>query len=370
MLSADVARIRAMSSLYIKPWTSSSPGRPFLPQQLRGFADQTILGYAPRFENIFDVLCFSVAPTSPRFGCGGVVVGFPDPQRCAAGYDGGPCGSPADPSSQQLVMSGKPVNVWPSRGVFVATPSGAPFALEPEEARIHTHTSSTWAKTMRSWDSRPCCGHGDRAPIRPDEHAGLVWLSTSCSSGREPRAFHHVFYYTAATLVCGTSPHHRNVRECAEDAASSQNSVEVAVVVDADPRALCARGTTVSSLQPHLRDSRTSPRFPDLSLRIRGPKVLSGPSGGGKHATRLLLRFRSRLGQSDRRTAHPPGARPPCAPPVYVPPHPSIFHRSWRQHPLREGRRERGRRTPRRAPGPRADSSDAPDGTIRSQNGA
>lgn len=302
--------IRAMESLYIEAMDELlAKDVSFFHDNFAGSLTKRSLGYARRFENIFDVLCFSVSANVIPLVLVGVVLWSYSPflivvllammvATFAVVY-------PLIRRRQKLVdvreaasnaLAGHLADSLANAEAVRA------FAREPEEARIHTHNVlDLGAKTMRSWDYQTLRVDTVTAPlyVLTNTLGLVVALATSGSSGASLEAVFITFsYYTAATRVMWDFNRiYRNVESALTDAAQfTELLLEPPLVVDAAPPDRFAPrdfGVELRHVTFGYSPARP-PLFDNLSLRIdAGTKVgFVGRSGGGKTTlTRLLLRF-------------------------------------------------------------------------------
>jgi len=350
LLLMSRTEIRAMESLYIEAMDELlAKDVSFFHDNFAGSLTKRSLGYARRFENIFDVLCFSVSANVIPMVLVAVVLWSYSPiliavllgmmvATFAVVY-------PLIRRRQKLVdVREAASNVLAGHVADSLANAEAvrAFAREPEEARIHTHNVlDLGAKTMRSWDYQTLRVDTVTAPlyVLTNTLGLVVALATSGSSGASLEAVFITFsYYTAATRVMWDFNRiYRNVESALTDAAQfTELLLEPPLVVDAaPPDRFAPRDFSVELRNITFGYSPARPPlFDDLSLRIEaGTKVgFVGRSGGGKTTlTRLLLRF-SDLDSGEILI----GGQPIHLVPQsalrqaigYVPQDPSMFHRS------------------------------------------
>ena len=161
LLLMSRTEIRAMESLYIEAMDDLlAKDVSFFHDNFAGSLTKRSLGYARRFENIFDVLCFSVSANVIPLVLVAVVLWSYSPiliavllammvATFAVVY-------PLIRRRQKLVdVREAASNVLAGHVADSLANAEAvrAFAREPEEARIHTHNVlDLGAKTMRSWD--------------------------------------------------------------------------------------------------------------------------------------------------------------------------------------------------------------------------
>jgi ATP-binding cassette subfamily B protein len=353
--------IRAMESLYVEAMDELlAKDLAFFQDNFAGSLTKRALGYARRFENIFDELCFSVSSNLIPLIFVGVVLWSYSPLlilvllgMLAATFA---LVYPLIRRRQLLVderetasnvLSG---HVADSIGNAEAVRA---FAREPHEARIHARNVLDFGlKAQRSWDYQNTRIDMVTAPMNVLTNAlGLaVALATNQSTGASLEAVFLTFsYYTSATRVMWEFNRiYRNIESAVTDAAQfTELLLDPPAVVDAaQPQPFAPPDFSVELRRVTFQyPSAAGPLFRDLSLRIpSGTKVgFVGRSGGGKTTlTRLLLRFLDvtageiligglpidRVPQSALRQAI-----------GYVPQDPSMFHRSIADN-IRFGRPE------------------------------
>jgi ATP-binding cassette subfamily B protein len=342
--------VRSMESLYVEAMDELlSKDLAFFHDNFAGSLTKRALGYARRFEDIFDVLCFSVSSNlipilfvavvlwaySPWLVA--VLVGmlaatfavvYPLIRRRQLLVD--------EREAASNVLSG---HVADSLGNAEAVRA---FAREPHEARIHTRNVVDYgAKTQRSWDYQNLRIDTVTAPMNVMTNVlGLtVALATSRSIDASLEAVFLTFsYYTSATKVMWDFNRiYRNVESAVTDAAQfTQLLLDPPSVVDdaqAQPFNPADYGVELRNVTFGYA-ATDRPLFDDLSLTIpAGTKVgFVGRSGGGKTTlTRLLLRFvevdRGRILIGGQPIDQVPQAALRQAI-GYVPQDPSMFHRT------------------------------------------
>ena len=350
LLLMSRTEIRAMESLYIEAMDELlAKDVSFFHDNFAGSLTKRSLGYARRFENIFDVLCFSVSANVIPLVLVSVVLWSYSPllivvllammvATFAVVY-------PLIRRRQKLVdvreaasnaLAGHLADSLANAEAVRA------FAREPEEARIHTHNVlDLGEKTMRSWDYQTLRVDTVTAPlyVLTNTLGLVVALTTSGSSGASLEAVFITFsYYTAATRVMWDFNRvYRNLESALTDAAQfTELLLEPPLVVDAaPPDRFAPRDFSVELRNITFGYSPVRPPlFDGLSLRIEaGTKVgFVGRSGGGKTTlTRLLLRFSDLDGGQILVGGQPIHLVPQSALRSaigYVPQDPSMFHRS------------------------------------------
>jgi ATP-binding cassette subfamily B protein len=353
--------IQSMQALYIEAMDELlAKDLSFFHDNFAGSLTKRALGYARRFEGIFDVLCFSVSSNLIPLAFVGVVLWQYSPWLIvvlvgllavtfALVY-------PMIRRRQRLVDAREAASnvlsghLADSIGNAEAVRA---FAREPEEARIHSrNVLDLGEKTQRSWDFQNVRIDTITAPMNVLTNvAGLaVALATSQSTGASLEAVFITFsYYTQATRVMWEFNRiYRNLESAVTDAAQFTELLldPPSVRDEARPERF-----TPADYGVELRDvtfgypGTDRPLFDRLSLRIpAGTKVgFVGRSGGGKTTlTRLLLRFLDVDGGQiligGQRIEQVPQAALRQAI-GYVPQDPSMFHRTIADN-IRFGRPE------------------------------
>ena len=350
LLLMSRTEIRAMEALYIEAMDELlAKDVSFFHDNFAGSLTKRSLGYARRFETIFDVLCFSVSANVLPLMLVGVVLWSYSPlliglllammvATFAVVY-------PLIRRRQKLVdvrEAASNVLAGHLADSLANAEAVRAFAREPEEARIHSrNVLDLGAKTMRSWDYQTLRVDTVTAPlyVLTNTLGLVVALATSGTSGATLEAVFITFsYYTAATRVMWDFNRiYRNVESALTDAAQfTELLLDPPLVVDATPPAPFAprdfsvelRNVTFGYVPAR------PPLFDGLSLRIEGGTKVGfvGRSGGGKTTlTRLLLRF-SDVDAGEILI----GGQPIHLVPQsvlrnaigYVPQDPSMFHRS------------------------------------------
>ena len=344
------AEIRGMESLYIEAMNELlAKDLSFFQNNYAGSLTKRALGYARRFEDVFDILSFQVAATILPLTFVGVVLWSYSPWLIVVLV-----------SMMSLTLAfvlpliRKRRRLVDVREAASNTLAGhvadsisnaeavRAFAREPDEARIHAaNVGDFGAKTQRSWDYQNLRVDMVTAPMFVLTNTlGLVAaISTSRGTGESLEAVFITFsYYATATRVMWEFNRiYRNLESSLTDAAQfAELLLDPPAVVDAAPPERFVPSDFGVELQDV--DFRYSPEqallFDGFSLRIEaGTKVgLVGRSGGGKTTlTRLLLRF-SDVERGEIRIGGQAIDRIPQAALreviAYVPQDPSMFHRS------------------------------------------
>jgi ATP-binding cassette, subfamily B, bacterial len=309
---ALIARIeiRGIEALYIEAMDE------LLAKDLRFFQDnyagsltKRALGYARRFEDVFDVLSFQVAPILLSLAFAAVVlwtysvwliavlVGmlaatitmvFPLIRRRRALVD-------VRESASNVLAGHVADSIMNAEAVRA-------FAREPDEARIHAANVGDFAaKTLRSWDYQNLRVDLVTSPmfVLTNTLGLIVALRMSGGSGASLEAVFITFsYYATATRVMWEFNRiYRNLEGALTDAAQfGELLLDPPSIVDAQTvEPFTPKDFSVELRDVSFRYSASQPLlFDRVSLRIApGAKIgLVGRSGGGKTTmTRLLLRF-------------------------------------------------------------------------------
>jgi ATP-binding cassette, subfamily B, bacterial len=342
--------IRGMESLYIEAMDELlAKDLAFFHDNFAGSLTKRALGYARRFEDVFDVLCFSVSANLIPLIFAAVVLWSYSPLLILVllGLMGATLAIvlPLIRRRQRLVDDREAASNVLAGHVADSIANAETvraFAREPDEARIHTrNVLDLGMKTMRSWDYQNLRVDTITAPMHVLTNTlGLILaLATSRGTGVSGEAVFITFsYYTTATRVMWEFNRiYRNLETALTDAAQfTELLLDSPSVVDApQPQALAPRDLSVE-----LRDVTFAytpdqpPLFRQFTLRVDpGKKVgLVGRSGGGKTTiTRLLLRFADVQAGAILVGGQPVNEVPQSALRAlmaYVPQDPSMFHRS------------------------------------------
>ncbi len=359
------AEIRGIEGLYIEAMNELlAKDLSFFQNNYAGSLTKRALGFARRFEDVFDVLTFQVAATMLPLGFVGVVLWSYSPWLIAVLLT-----MLAATLAMALPLIRRRRSLVDVREVasnklaahladsIANAEAVRAFAREPDEARIHADNVIDYgAKTQRSWDYQNLRVDMVTAPmfVVTNTLGLVVALATSGGSGAGLEAVFITFsYYATATRVMWEFNRiYRNLEGALTDAAQfAELLLDPPSVVDA----ATTERFTPAEFSVELRDVsfRYSPAAPLLfdgfSLRIEaGMKVgLVGRSGGGKTTlTRLLLRF-SDVEKGEIRVGGHAIDRIPQATLrsviSYVPQDPSMFHRSIADN-IRVGPARRDRR--------------------------
>jgi ATP-binding cassette subfamily B protein len=353
--------IRGMEALYIEAMDELlSKDLAFFQNNYAGSLTKRALGYARRFEDVFDVLSFQMMPSLLPMVFVSVVLWRYTPWLIVVlvGMLAATIAAiiPLIRRRRQLVdVRETASNVLAGHVADSITNAEAvrAFAREPDEARIHAANVGDYAaKTLRSWDYQNMRVDMVTSPMFVLTNT-LGLLVAFAVGGRTGTSLEVVFitfsYYTTATRVMWEFNRiYRNLEGALTDAAQfAELLLDPPTVVDADAvETFTPSDFSVELRRVAFRYSGAQPLlFEDLSMRIApGQKVgLVGRSGGGKTTvTRLLLRFADVEG-GDILIGGQSIARVPQAELrrliAYVPQDPSMFHRSIADN-IRVGRPE------------------------------
>src|SRR5688500_13689862 len=342
--------VRGMESLYIEAMDELLAKDPaFFHDNFAGSLTKRALGYARRFEDVFDVLCFSISANLISLAFAVVVLWSYSPLLILVllGLMGATLAIifPLIRRRQRLVDDREAASNVLAGHVADSIANAETvraFAREPDEARIHTrNVLDLGIKTMRSWDYQNLRVDTITAPMHvlTNTLGLIVALVTSRGSGASLEAVFITFsYFTTATRVMWEFNRiYRNLETALTDAAQF-----TALLLD--PPAVLDAGTTqpftprdfgVELRNVTFRYSPSQPLlFDRFSLSIEpGSKVgLVGRSGGGKTTlTRLLLRFADVESGQILVGGQPIELLPQSALRSaigYVPQDPSMFHRT------------------------------------------
>jgi ATP-binding cassette, subfamily B, bacterial len=342
--------IRGMESLYVEAMDELlAKDLAFFHNNFAGSLTKRALGYARRFEDVFDVLCFSVSANLIPLVFAAVVLWSYSPLLILVllGLIGATLAIvfPLIRRRQRLVDDREAASNVLAGHVADSIANAETvraFAREPDEARIHTrNVLDLGMKTMRSWDYQNLRVDTIMAPMHvlTNTLGLIVALATSRGSDVSLEAVFITFsYYTTATRVMWEFNRiYRNLETALTDAAQfTELLLDPPSVVDVHrPQTFAPRDLSVE-----LRDVTFGyvpdqpPLFRQFTLRVDpGKKVgLVGRSGGGKTTiTRLLLRFADVQAGAILVGGQPVDEVPQSALRAligYVPQDPSMFHRS------------------------------------------
>jgi ATP-binding cassette subfamily B protein len=342
--------IRGMEALYIEAMDELlAKDLAFFQNNFAGSLTKRALGYAKRFEDIFDVLCFSVVANVLPLVFAGVVLWSYSPWLIVVLL--GMLATtfaivfPMIRRRQRLVdMREAASNVLAGHVADSIANAEAvrAFARERDEARIHSRNVLDYGlKTLHSWDYQNLRVDTITAPlyVLTNTLGLIVALATGGESVASLEAVFITFsYYTAATRVMWEFNRiYRNLESALTDAAQfTELLLRPPSVMDVETTLpFTPRDFGVELQNVRFRYSPTQPLlFDGFSLAIApGSKVgLVGRSGGGKTTlTRLLLRFADVEGGQILIGGQPIELVPQSALRSaigYVPQDPSMFHRT------------------------------------------
>ncbi len=342
--------VRGIEALYIEAMDELlAKDLAFFQDNYAGSLTKRALGYARRFEDVFDVMAFQVmASVIPLVFATSVlwtyspllVVTLVGMLACTLAMV-----YPFIMRRRQLVDVREAASNRLAGHVADSIANAETvraFAREREEAAIHARNVGDYgAKTLRSWDYQTLRVDTLTAPmyVMTNTLGLIIALATSRGTGANLEAVFITFSYYATTtrVMWNFNRIYRNLESALTDAAQfAELLLEPPSVVDAertdrfDPADFGVELKNVyfrySAAQPYL--------FDDFSLSIKpGAKVgLVGRSGGGKTTlSRILMRF----ADIDRGEVLIGGQRIDRVPQNalrqvigYVPQDPSMFHRS------------------------------------------
>jgi ATP-binding cassette subfamily B protein len=353
------AEIRGLEALYIETMDELlAKDLSFFHDNYAGSLTKRALGYARRFEDVFDVFSLQVSPVILPLAFVSVVLWqyspwlvlvllgllsttvalvFPLIRRRRALVD------IREAASNKLAghMADSILNAEAVRA----------FAREDEEARIHAaHVGEYGRKTQRSWDYQNSRVDMITSPmfVITNTTGLIVALAVSGSTGQHLETVFITFSYfaTATRVMWEFNRIYRNLEGSLTDAAQfAELLLDPPAVADApSPEPFTPVDSSVDLREVRFRYTPGAPAlFDHFSLRIDpGVKVgIVGRSGGGKTTfTRLLLRFveaesgEIRIG-GQRIDRIPQAALRRAI--AYVPQDPSMFHRTIAEN-IRVGR--------------------------------
>jgi ATP-binding cassette subfamily B protein len=364
------AEVRGMQSLYVEAMDELlAKDVAFFHDNFAGSLTKRALGYARRFENVFDVLCFSFSANLIPLAFVSVVLWSYSPLLLLV-LIGGLVVTftlvfPMIRRRQVLVdlreAAGNVVAGHLADSIANAEAVRA-FARERDEAGIHArNVFDLGTKTLRSWDFQNLRVDTITTPmhILTNTLGLFVAVATSEGTGASLEAVFITFsYYSHATRVMWEFNRiYRNLESALTDAAQF---TELLLAPPAVTDAADVQPFNPADFSVELRNVtfRYSPDqrwlFERFSLRVaEGCRVgLVGRSGGGKTTlTRLLLRFADVDGGEILIGGQPIDRVPQAAlrsAVGYVPQDPSMFHRSIADN-IRFGRPEASDAEVRRA---------------------
>lgn len=302
--------IRCMKGLYVEALDELlARDLAFFQDNFGGSLTKRALGYARRFEDVFDVLCFQVASALLPIVFVAVVLWTYSPwlivllvAMLALTFL---MVFPLIRYGRMLVASRESAsNVLAGHVADSIANAEAvrAFAREIHEARIHASNVSDYvAKTLTSWDYQNMRVDMVTAPMLVLTNTlGLImalWLSGRGGSSLEAVFITFSYYGTATRVMWDFNRIYRSLEGSLTEAAQfAELLLEPPMVLDAEKTEVFHPADfSVEVRGVRFRHSSSQPLlFDGLSLRIEtGRKVgLVGRSGGGKTSlTRLLLRF-------------------------------------------------------------------------------
>ncbi len=344
------AEIRGIEALYVEAMDELlAKDLAFFHNNYAGSLTKRALGYARRFEDVFDVVCFQVVPNFLPLAFVSIVLWRYSPLLIAvlvimllATFA---LIVPRIRQRRRLVdLREEASNILAGHlaDSIANAETVRAFARESDEARIHERNVRDFGdKTLRSWDYQNLHVDMITSPmyVLTNTLGLIVALATSGVTGASLEAVFITFsYYTAITRVMWDfNRMYRNLEGALTDAAQFAESLldPPAVVDAANPQLFRPANYGIVLRNVCFRYSSAQPLlFDNFSLTIApGAKIgLVGRSGGGKTTlTRLLLRFADieagaillggqcidRISQADLRAAI-----------SYVPQDAAMFHRT------------------------------------------
>jgi ATP-binding cassette subfamily B protein len=344
------AEVRALEALYIEAMDELlAKDLAFFHDNFAGSLTKRALGYARRFEDVFDVMAFQVLGNAIPLVFVTVVLWSYSPLLILTLL--GMLTVTLVMILPLILQRRKLVDVREAAsnrlaGHLADSIANAEvvraFAREPEEARIHAlNVGDYGAKTLRSWDYQNLRIDTLTSPmyVLTNTLGLVIALATSRGTGAELGAVFLTFsYYSSTTRVMWEFNRiYRNIEGAMTDAAQfAELLLDPPSVVDSHG----VEAFTPAHFGVTLRDVRfrhsaqQPPLFDAFSLDIApGMKVgLVGRSGGGKTTlTRLLLRFADIEHGEITVGGHRIDRIPQAALRTiigYVPQDPSMFHRT------------------------------------------
>ena len=344
------AEIHGLKALYVEAMEELlARDLAFFQNNYAGSLTKRALGFARRFEDVFDVVAFQVAPSLLPLGFVAVVLWSYSPWLIIvlAGLLAATLAAVLP-----LIRRGRAlVDVREAAsnalaGHLADSISNAEavraFAREHDEARIHAENVGDYgAKTQRSWDYQNVRIDMVTSPmfVVTNTLGLVVALATQGGSGASLESVFLTFsYYATATRVMWEFNRvYRNLEGALTDAAQFADLLlDPPLVKDAaQPVPFAPRDYGITLRDVRFRyDGNQPPLFDRFSLAIpAGARIgLIGRSGGGKTTlTRLLLRFSDIESGRILIGGVPIDAVPQAALRSvisYVPQDPSMFHRS------------------------------------------
>jgi ATP-binding cassette subfamily B protein len=344
------AEIRGIESLYVEAMDELlAKDLAFFQDNYAGSLTKRALGYARRFEEVFDVMSFQVVANALPLAFVAVVLWTYSPllvvTLVAMLLTTFSMVFPLIRRRQRLVDIREAASNKLAGHVADSISNAETvraFAREPEEARIHAQNVGDYgAKTLRSWDYQNLRVDTVTSPmyVLTNTLGLVVALATSRGTGASLGTVFITFsYFSAITRVMWEfNQIYRNLEGALTDAAQfAELLLEPPSVVDAGEIQPFAPGDFAVEVRGvSFRYSAAQPLlFDDFSLRIEANSKIGlvGRSGGGKTTiTRLLLRFVD-VERGEILVGGQPIDRVPQAALRraigYVPQDPSMFHRT------------------------------------------
>jgi ATP-binding cassette subfamily B protein len=352
------AEIRALEALYVEAMDELlAKDTAFFQDNFAGSLTKRALGFARRFEDVFDVAAFQISAAFLPLVFAGVVLWSYSPWLIVV------LGAMLAMTCAMIVPLVRRrrdlVDVREAASNLVAghladsianAETVRAFAREREEAHMHaTNVLDYGRKTQRSWDYQNTRVDLVTSPMFVLTNlAGLAIALVTARSGANLEAVFITFsYYTTATRVMWEFNRvYRNLEGALTDAAQfAELLLDPPAVTDANaPLVFAPASSGVEFRNIDFRYSTSQPRlFERFSLSVEpGTRLgIVGRSGGGKTTlTRLLLRFadveEGEILVGGQRIDRVPQAslRQVIA---YVPQDPAMFHRSIAEN-IRVGR--------------------------------
>lgn len=351
------AEVRGLEDLYIEAMDELlAKDLSFFQDNYVGSLTKRALGYARRFEDVFDVMSFQVIANLLPLGFVAFVLWKHSPWLILTLVG---------------MLAATFIIIWPRirrrrklvdireaastrlAGHVADSISNAEavraFAREPEEARIHAlNVEDYGSKALRSWDYQNLRVDTITAPMYVLTNAlGLV-IALATGAGMQTVFITFSYYASITRVMWEFNRIYRNLEGALTEAAQfTELLLDPPAVVDADEtRPFAPAHYGIEMKKVCFRYAPSQPLlFEDFSLEIpHGAKVgLVGYSGGGKTTiTRLLLRFvdieSGIILLGGQRIDEIPQAALRRAV-AYVPQDPSMFHRSIADN-IRIGRPE------------------------------
>ncbi|HEU0177332.1 MAG TPA: ABC transporter ATP-binding protein [Blastocatellia bacterium] len=351
------AEVRGLEELYVEAMDELlAKDLSFFHDNYVGSLTKRALGYARRFEDVFDVMSFQVLANILPLGFVGFVLWKYSPWLILTLVG-------------MLVVTF--VSIWPRirrrrklvdireaastrlAGHVADSISNAEavraFAREPEEARIHAQNVEDYgSKALRSWDYQNLRVDTITAPMYVLTNALGLMIALATGAGLQT-VFITFSYYAGITRVMWEFNRiYRNLEGALTEAAQfTELLLDPPAVVDAaETKPFAPAHYGIEMRNVCFRHGPSQPLlFEEFSLEVpHGAKVgLVGFSGGGKTTiTRLLLRFvdieSGAILMGGQRIDEIPQAALRRAI-AYVPQDPSMFHRSIADN-IRIGRPE------------------------------